>query len=140
MFTSPDGALPEVNSPAYEFLMILSDASKHSRDYLCSELGGGFRSYLQQLTGGYHQHWLIHSEQGEYNGKKQAFYWLDERHFSCDWEQDKDARTVARKQYKDRSYFGSKNAVMRLQKAEQEKAEADKAYQQRIESKKPTEC
>jgi hypothetical protein len=140
LFTAPDGAIPEVNSTAYLLLKSLYENGKSPRDYLCNELGGGFRAYLQQLMGEYYQHWLIHSEQGEYNGKKQAFYWLDERHFSCDWEQDKDARTVARKQYKDRSYFGSKNAVMRLQKAEQEKAEADKAYQQRIESKKPTEC
>ena len=138
MFTSSDGGLPEVNSPAYEFLMILSDGSKHFRDYLCNELGGGFRSYLQQLTGGYYQHWLIYTEQGEYNNKKQAFYWLDERHFSCDWELYKDARTIARKQYKDRSYYGSKNAVQRLKEAEREKADADKEYRLRIESKNPT--
>ncbi|MFT6988016.1 MAG: hypothetical protein ACJAT7_003882, partial [Psychromonas sp.] len=86
--------------------------------------------------------WLIHSEQGEYNGKKQALYWLDERHFFCDWEQKKDARATAtaREQYKDRSYSGSKSVVMRLQIVEQEKAEPDKADKQRIESKKPTEC
>tara|TARA_R110002094_G_scaffold54980_1_gene66080 strand:- start:93 stop:527 length:435 start_codon:yes stop_codon:yes gene_type:complete len=140
LFTAPDGSLPEQNSPAYELLIILADGNKYARDHLCNELGGGFRAYLQQLTGGYYQHWLIHSEQGEYDGKKQAFYWLDERHFSCDWEQDKDARTIARKQYKDRSYYGSKNAVQRLKEAEREKADADKEYQQRIESKKPTEC
>jgi hypothetical protein len=117
LFTAPDGALPEINSPAYELLTTLSDGKKHPRDHLCNELGGGFRAYLQQLTGEYYQHWLIHTEQREYNGKKQTFYWLDERHFSCDWELDKDARTIARKQYKDRSYYGTK----------------------RIESKKPTE-
>jgi hypothetical protein len=139
IFTAPDGALPETNSPAYDLLLILSDGNKHARDYLCNELGGGFRANLQQLMSGYYQHWLIHSEQGEYEGKKQAYYWLDERHFSYDWEQDKDARTIARKQYKDRSYYGSKNAVKRLKQAEQEKAEADKEYEQRIESKKPTE-
>jgi hypothetical protein len=139
LFTAPDGALPEQNSPAYELLIILADGNKHARDNLCNELGGGFRSYLQQLTGGYYQHWLIHSEQGECEDRKQAFYWLDESHLSCDWELDKDARTIARKQYKDRSYYGSKNAAKRLQIAEQEKAEADKEYQQRIESKKPTE-
>ena len=139
IFTAPDGALPETNSPAYDLLLILSDGNKHPRDYLCNELGGGFRANLQQLMSGYYQHWLIHSEQGEYEGKKQAYYWLDERHFSYDWEQDKDARTIARKQYKDRSYYGSKNAVKRLKQAEQEKAEADKEYEQRIESKKPTE-
>jgi hypothetical protein len=138
MFTSPEGAIPEINSPAYEILMILSGGSKHSRDHLCSLLGGGFRAYLQQLTGGYYQHWLIYSEQGEYDGKKQAFYCLDERHFSCDWELDKDARTIARKQYKDRSYYGSKNAVQRLKEAEREKADADKEYRLRIEIKKPT--
>lgn len=138
MFTSSDGGLPEVNSPAYEFFIILSDGSKHFRYYLCNELGGGFRSYLQQLTGGYYQHWLIYTEQGEYNNKKQAFYWLDERHFSCDWELYKDARTIARKQYKDRSYYGSKNAVQRLKEAEREKADADKEYRLRIESKNPT--
>ena len=139
IFTAPDGALPETNSPAYDLLLILSDGNKHARDYLCNELGGGFRANLQQLMSGYYQHWLIHSEQSEYEGKKQAYYWLDERHFSYDWEQDKDARTIARKQYKDRSYYGSKNAVKRLKQAEQEKAEADKEYEQRIESKKPTE-
>ena len=138
MFTSPDGALPEINSPVYEFLMILSDANKHPRDHICSLLGGGFRSYLQKLSGGHYQHWLIHSEQYEINGKKQAFYWLDERHFSCNWELDKDARTIARKQYKDRSYYGSKNAVQRLKEAEREKADADKEYRLRIESKRPT--
>jgi hypothetical protein len=139
IFTAPDGALPETNSPAYDLLLILSDGNKHARDYLCNELGGGFRANLQQLMSGYYQHWLIHSEQGEYEGKKQAYYWLDERHFSYDWEQDKDARTIARKQYKDRSYYGSRNAVKRLKQAEKEKAEADKEYEQRIESKKPTE-
>jgi hypothetical protein len=138
IFTAPDGALPETNSPAYDLLLILSDGNKHARDYLCNELGGGFRANLQQLMSEYYQHWLIHSEQGEYEGKKQAYYWLDDRHFSYDWEQDKDARTIARKQYKDRSYYGSKNAVKRLKQAEQEKAEADKEYEQRIESKKPT--
>ena len=138
MFTSPDGAIPEFDSPAYELLKTFSDGAKHSRDHLCSLLGGGFRAYLQQLSGGYYQHWLIHSEQSEFNGRKQNFYWLDERHFSCDWELDKDARTIARKQYKDRSYYGSKNAVQRLKEAEKEKADADKEYQLRIESKKPT--
>jgi len=138
IFTAPDGALPETNSPAYELLLILSDGTKHARDHLCNELGGGFRANLQQLMSGYYQHWLIQSEQSEYKGKKQAYYWLDERHFSYDWEQDKDARTIARKQYKDRSYYGSRNAVKRLKQAEQEKAEADKEYEQRIESKKPT--
>lgn len=139
LFTAPDGALPELNSPAFELLNILADGDKHARDHLCNELGGGFRAYLQQLTGGYYEHWLIHSEQGEFENKKQAFYWLDASHLSCDWELDKDARTIARKQYKDRSYYGSKNAVKRLQQAEREKAEADREYQQRIKSKKPTE-
>ena len=139
LFTATDGALPEITSPAYELLSILDDGNKHARDRLCTELGGGFRAYLQQLTGEYYQHWLIHTEQGEYNGKKQTFYWLDDRHFSCDWEQDKDARTIARKQYKDRSYYGTKSAVKRLEQAKQEKAEADKEYQQRIASKKPTQ-
>lgn len=138
LFTAPDGALPETSSPAYLLLQIFADTNKHTRDHLCNELGGAFRAYLQQLTGGYYQHWLIHSEQTDYEGKKQSRYWLDERHFSCDWEQDKDARTIARKQYKDRSYYGSKNAVKRLEQAKQEKAEADKEYNQRIESKKPT--
>jgi hypothetical protein len=118
MFTAPYGAIPKVNSPVYEFLMILSGGAKHSRDHLCNKLGGGFRSYLQQLSGGYYQHWLIHTEQCEYKNKKQAFYWLDERHFSCDRELDKDARTIAKKQYKDRSYYGSKNVVKRLKEAE----------------------
>ena len=45
MFTASDGVLLEVDSPAYEFLRILSDVGKHSRDHLCNELGGGFRSY-----------------------------------------------------------------------------------------------
>jgi hypothetical protein len=142
LFTAPDGAIPEVNSPAYLLPKSLYDNGKSLRDYLCNELGGGFRDYFQQLMGEYYQHWLIHSEQGEYNGKKQALYWFDERHFFCDWEQKKDARATAtaRKHYKDRSYSGSKSVVMRLQIAEQEKAEPDKADKQRIESKKPTEC
>lgn len=136
LFTAPDGALPEENSPAFELLSLLSDSNKHARDSLCCELGGGFRAYLQQLMGEYYQHWLINTEQNEHKGKKQTFYWLDQRHFSCDWEQDKDARTIARKRYKDRSYYGTRNAVKRLGRAEQEKAEADKEFQQRIESKK----
>jgi hypothetical protein len=139
LFTAPDGALPESNSPAYTLLQIFSDGNKYARDHLCSELGGGFRAYLQQLTGGYYQHWLIHSEKREFKGRKQSFYWLDERHFSCDWEADKDARTIARKQYKDRSYYGSKSAVKRFEQAAKEKADADKEYKQRIEAKKPTE-
>jgi hypothetical protein len=138
IFTAPDGTLPKTNSPADDLLLILSDGKKHARDYLCNQLGGGFRANLQQLMSGYYQYWLIHSEQSEYEGKKQAHYWLDERHFYYDWEQDRDARAIARKQYKDRSYYGSKNAVKRLKQAEQEKAEADKEYEQRIESKKPT--
>lgn len=138
MFTAPDGALPKMNRPVYEFLMILSGGAKHSRDHLCNELGGGFRSYLQQLSGEYYQHWLIHTEQGEYKNKKQAFYWLDERHFSHDWELDKDVRTIARKQYKDRSHYGSKNAIKRLKEAEREKEDDDEEYRLRIEIKKPT--
>jgi hypothetical protein len=138
LFTAPDCAIPEVNSTAYLLLKSLYENGKSPRDDLCNELGGGFRAYIQQLMGEYYQHWLIHSEQGEFNGKKQAFYWLDETHFSCDWELDKDARTIARKQYKDRSYYGSKNAVQRLKEAEREKADADIEYLLRIESKKPT--
>jgi hypothetical protein len=84
LFTDPDGAIPEVNSPAYLLLKSLYENGKSPRDYLCHELGDGFRSYLQQLMGGYYQHWLIHSEQDEHNGKKQALYWLEERHFPCD--------------------------------------------------------
>ena len=64
LFTAPNGTLPELSSPDYEFLSILSDRNKHARDHLCNELGGGFRAYLQQLTGEYYQHWLIHTEQG----------------------------------------------------------------------------
>jgi len=139
LFTAPVGALPQTSSPVYELLLILSDGSKQARDKLCNELGGGFRSYLQQLTGECYQHWLIHTEQGEFKKKKQTYYWLDERHFSCDWEEDKDARTIARKQYKDRAYYGTKNAVKRFEQAKQEKAEADKEYEQRIESKKPSQ-
>ena len=60
LFTAADGALPEITSPAYELLSILDDGNKHARDRLCTELGGGFRAYLQQLTGEYYQHWLIH--------------------------------------------------------------------------------
>ena len=136
-FTAPAGALPETASPAYELLLILADGNQHARDELCTELGGGVRAYLQQLTGEYYQHWLIHTEQGEFQGRKQTYYKLDKRHFSCDWEQDKDARTIARKQYKDRSYHGTKNAVKRLEQAKQEKAEADEEYKQRIKGKKP---
>lgn len=139
IFTAPEGALPDVNSPAYLLLKSFSDKNKHSRDELCQALGGGFRAYLQQLMGGYYQHWLIHKENGQVSDRKQAFYWLDERHYSCDWEADKDARTIARKQYKDRSYYGCKNAVENLQQKKKEKEEADKAYKERIEKKKPTE-
>jgi hypothetical protein len=139
LFTAPDGALPEATSPAYKLLYILAENGKTPRDVLCEKLGGGLRSYLQQLTGEYYQHWLIHKEKGVFNGRKQSLYWIDKRHFSCDWEQDKDARTIARKRYKDRSYYGSKNAVKRLELAAKEKGEADKEYLQRIESKKPTQ-
>ena len=134
-FTAPEGTLPEVNSIAYELLLILSDGHKHARDHLCDELGGGFRSYLQELAGIKYEYWLIHSESDEYNGRRQTVYWLDIRHFSDDCEQDKDARVIARKRYKDRSYYGSKSAVKRLEQAKQEKEEADKAYYLRIGSK-----
>lgn len=134
LFTAPEAALPNTGSPVYELLLILSDGNKHARDHLCNLLGGGFRGYLQKLTGECYQYWFIHSEQSEYNGKRQALYWLDESHFSCDLQQDKDARTIAKKQYKDRSYYGSKSAVKRLQQAEQDKVDADTEYQQRIGS------
>lgn len=134
---APDGAIPEITSPVYKLLLILSDGQKHPRDHLCNELGGGLRVYLQRLVKDY-QYWLIHSEQGQFNSKKQAFYQLDERHFFRNRGVDLDARTIAKKQYKDRSYYGSKNAVKRLEQARQEKIEADKEYTQRIESKKPT--
>lgn len=136
--TAPDGAIPEQHSPAYRLLCLLAESVIKPRDELCNELGGGFRAYLQQLTGGYYQHWLIHSEQREYNGQLQSHYWLDERHYSGDWEADKDARTIARKRYNDRSYYGSKGAAKRLEQAKKEKAEADREYNQRIESKKPS--
>ncbi|MCL1067238.1 hypothetical protein L2735_10505 [Shewanella olleyana] len=139
LHTAPNGALPEATSPAYKLLQILAENGKTPRDELCEKLGGGLRSYLQQLTGECYQHWLIRNEKGVFNGRKQSLYWIDRRHFSCDWEQDKDARTIARKRYKDRSYYGCKNAFERLQKAEKEKDEADKEYRKRIESKKPTQ-
>ncbi len=137
IFTAPEGAIPKINSPAYLLLKQLA-GGKQSRDEFCQLLGGGFRRYLQELMNSDYQHWLIHKEMAEFKGRKQAFYWLDERHYSCDWEADKDARTIARKQYKDRSYYGCKNAVQKLQQKKEEKEEADKAYKERIESKKPT--
>ena len=138
LLTAPVGTLPKENSNTYLLLKILSDKNNHARDHLCYELGGGFRAYLQKLMGEYYQHWLIHSEQMEYNGKKQSFYWLDKRHFSCDKEKDQDARTIAQKQYKDRAYYGSENAVKRLEKARKEKEKADKEYKYRIKNKRNT--
>jgi len=139
LLAAPDNALPDINSRAYELLSTISDGEKHIRVQLCNEFGGGFRSYLQQLMGEYNKHWLIHSEPTESNGKEQSKYWLYERHFSLDWEKDKGAQTIAKKKYKVRLYYSSRNAVKRLKQVKQEKAEADKKYQHRIESKKPTE-
>ena len=42
LFTAPNGTLPELSSPDYEFLSILSDRNKHARDHLCNQPGGGF--------------------------------------------------------------------------------------------------
>jgi len=137
LLTAPESSLPETNSSTYKLLVVLSDRKQHTRDFLCRELGGGFRAYLQQLMGELYQHWFIHTELKVHHGNKQAIYWLDERHFSRDRELDQDARTIARKQYKDRSYYGAKRAVKRLEQAKQEKAEADKEYKERIESRKP---
>ena len=137
-FTAPKGAIPDIYCPAYHLLCLLVEPEGTPRDKICSELGGGFRSYLQQLTGEYYQHWLIHSEIREFEGRNQAFYLLDTRHSSCDWEADKEARTIARKQYKDRSYKTSENAVKRLERARIEKAEADREYQEMLETKKPS--
>jgi len=138
IFTAPEGAMPEVNSNAYLLLKVFSDKQSHPRDELCKLLGGGIRSDLQKLMNNDYRYWLIHTEMDYFKGRKQAFYRLDERHYSCDWEADKDARTIARKQYKDRSYNGCKNAVENFQQKKEEKEDADKAYKERIESKKPT--
>lgn len=136
LFTAPDGAVPEQGSSAYYLLASLETAGKY-RDELCGELGGGFRADLQKLTGDCYLNWLIHSEIREFKGRRQAFYWLDERHLTCDWGSDKDARAIARKRYKDRSYYGRKSAAKGIRKAWKEKVEADREYQQRTESNKP---
>lgn len=125
IFSAPEGAIPDTTNEAYRLLAILADGEEHPRDELAIQLGAGFRSYLQQLMGEYYQFWLIHSETKKYKGKKQAYYQLDERHFSCDWEQDKVARTISRKQYKERSLKQAESGLRRYQKAIAEKAEAD---------------
>jgi hypothetical protein len=133
IFSAPEGAIPDISSVAYHLLTILVDGKEHPRDELCQELGGGFRAYLQQLGGEYYQHWLINSETKEYKGRKQAHYQLDERHFICCWEQDKDARTIARKRYKDRSLKQAKDGLKRYEQASAEKREADQDYIERFE-------
>lgn len=135
IFAVPNDAIPVNGSSAFELLKILSDGKKHPRDSLCQSLGGGFRGYLQQLTGSKYQYWLIHCSKGTFNERRQAFYWLDSRHFLSDWEIDKDARVIARKKYKDRSYGNSEKAVSRLENARAEKEEADLEFQMRISSR-----
>lgn len=130
IFSAPEGAIPDTTSEAYRLLAILADGEEHPRDELGIQLGAGFRSYLQQLMGEYYQFWLIHAETKKYKGKKQAYYQLDERHFSCDWEQDKVARTIARKRYKERSLKQAESGLRRYQKAIEEKAEADSDFNQ----------
>lgn len=132
IFIAPEGSIPDVSSEAYLLLATFADGHEHPRDAIGHNLGGGFRAYLQQLMGEYYQYWLIHSETKEYNGRKQAHYQLDERHFSCDWEADKDARTVARKRYKERSFKQAASGLKRYQQATAEKYEADQEYQERF--------
>lgn len=129
--------MPEFGSSAYYLLSSLLQTSGKYRDELCTELGGGFRSPLQLLTGSKLGYWLIHSEQREHEGRKQSFYWVDERHLSCDWAADNEARIIARKRYRDRSYCAMKNSVKGIKRAWKEKLDADRKYQQLTESKKP---
>ncbi|MCG7650992.1 hypothetical protein [Alteromonas sp. MmMcT2-5] len=136
IFTSSQRDLPPLDSSAYRLLQILADGRKYPRDYLCSQIGGGFRAYLQQLKGDKFNFWLIHTEIGVHAGRKQNFYWLDERHFSQDWELDKNARIISKKEYKDRSFSVAKLALRRVEKAREEKAKADEEYFKTILSRK----
>lgn len=133
IFTAPERSIPDISSEAYRLLIILADGAEHPRDELCRELSGGFRASLQQLMGEYYDHWLIESEIKEFVGLKQAHYQLNERHLSCDCEQDKDARTIARKRYKDRSHQQAKGGLKRYKKAAAEKEKADREFCERFD-------
>lgn len=135
ILAAPENALPEQGTPAYDLLALLVTEGQH-RDDLCNKLGGGARAYIHQLTGNKYLNWLIHSERRIYKGRNQSFYWLDDRHLSCDWEADRIARAEARKRDKNRTYYGRRRAASGLGKAWSEKIDADREYQELTGGKK----
>lgn len=138
-FTAPSHCIPKSNSKAYLLLKLLSGRKEWARDELCGLVGGDFRAYLQQLTGVMFGHWNIETVLKEYQGKRQAFYSLDERHFSGDWQQDKQARTIARKRYAERAERISRAGSRNLESKVKELKAALAEYDELIAKKKPTQ-
>lgn len=138
-FTAPSNCIPKPNSKAFVLLKILAGRKEWARDELCDLIGGDFRAYLQQLTGKKYGHWLIQMTMKEFKDKRQAFYALDERHFSGNWELDMEARAIARKRYSERAYkisrAGRRNEAQKLKELQA----ALKEFAQKVEKKKPTQ-
>ncbi|MDA8621368.1 hypothetical protein N9L48_01870 [Psychrosphaera sp.] len=137
LITAPQNTIPPSDSKPYKLLKLFSMGKHLARDELNKIIGGEVRIYLQDLWGDKYGYWLIHKEMKEFKGKKQAHYSLDERHFSGDWELDKDARAIARRRYADRSLNDSKSGLKRIELAIIEKEKADELFRQRFEGKEP---
>jgi hypothetical protein len=126
--TAPLYFIPQENTNAYRFLFLISDGKPHAKSEILFSLGDDPRSARQALTCEAGGNWLIHNI-----GDGKAVYQLDERHLSGDRDLDMEARVVAQRQLKDRSYIQCQNEINRLAKAKNEQLEAATNYAIRFE-------
>jgi hypothetical protein len=126
--SAPIQCIPSNNTAAFRFLSLLADGEPHAKEEVLMVLGDDPRSARQALTSETYGFWLIHNI-----GEKKAAYQLDARHLSGDMEKDRDARTIALKQLKDRSKKQCERERKRYPRAVKEHTEALVIYQQRFD-------
>jgi len=134
LLTTPIEFIPPTNTIAYKFLTLLADGKPHTKAEIIEALDDDPRSARQALTSETYGYWLIHNL-----GDKKGIYQLDERHLSGDPELDRDARTIALKQLKDRSKKQCERERKRYSRAIKEQVEAYTMYQQRFNFKEREE-
>jgi hypothetical protein len=128
LLTAPSSLVPPAKTQAYRVLSLFEPDKPLIKMVLTTALGDDPRSALQSLTGPKYGYWLIHNI-----GEKKGVYMLDGRHFSCDVEQDTDARVEARKRLCDRSRSQCEKELMRYERAIKEQKEALLAFQERFD-------
>ena len=132
LLSSPVDSIPPHGKQAYKLLSLFSTGRSFYRDELYDLIGGDVRAALGELSGKKYNYWLIDSHKGTYRDKLQKCYWLNERHLMGCWSSDKDARAIARKKNRDRSYHLCTKAVGRIGIVEKEMLEANLEYESRI--------